>query len=736
MKSLLSRSSISKVLSTALIAATLPLGALSAAAETSISSVDSPNSSSTVTETVYQTAPNVVVLPPGSESVLLTGPSTTISGALFDVDVALTGVTEKVTAQKFIIEFNPARVDFIDVQAVDSSTTIVGQNAELGKATVVAASISESAVNNKTLIRLKFKAKANSGVQDIKVSAELGLADTGVIQATRFGSLSLQTNQVTGDLNGNGALDIGDLAWLAPYYGITSTHASWSTVAGADFNQNGSIDLTDLGLLGKKVLYDTKQFELMEASVMDIQNAMNAGKLTAVQLVTKYLARIDTYDQKGPEIKAILNVNPKALEEAAALDKERSEKGPRGPLHGIPVIVKDNFNTIGMPTTAGCICLKTNNTSTDAFMIKKLKNAGAIILAKSNLHEFAFGTTTLSSLGGQTKNPYDLTTNPGGSSGGTGAALAANFGTIGLGTDTGGSIRIPSSRNALVGIRPTIGLTSREGIIPLAHSQDVGGPMARSVADAAIALDVVSGYDPNDLVTALSTGNIPKSYTDYLDKDGLKGARIGVIRSLSTGNDAAFNAAVDKMKQLGATVIDVTIPNQSKILGYASLSGTEFKFDLNDYLATLGANAPYKTLTEIIASNDILQSQKSSMIQRDNVTTLETLNYYKDLWERTKLTQQSLTQVLGENSLDAVLYATTSGNANRLSAYSGFPAISFPAGYNNQVPFGIELLGREYDEGTLIKLAYSFEQATHLRTMPASTPALTTEEESKLLLTP
>ncbi|MFC3846607.1 hypothetical protein ACYEXS_34895 [Paenibacillus sp. MAH-36] len=241
MKSLLSRSSISKVLSTALIAATLPLGALSAAAETSISSVDSPNSSSTVTETVYQTAPNVVVLPPGSESVLLTGPSTTISGALFDVDVALTGVTEKVTAQKFIIEFNPARVDFIDVQAVDSSTTIVGQNAELGKATVVAASISESAVNNKTLIRLKFKAKANSGVQDIKVSAELGLADTGVIQATRFGSLSLQTNQVTGDLNGNGALDIGDLAWLAPYYGITSTHASWSTVAGADFNQNGSI---------------------------------------------------------------------------------------------------------------------------------------------------------------------------------------------------------------------------------------------------------------------------------------------------------------------------------------------------------------------------------------------------------------------------------------------------------------------------------------------------------------
>ncbi|MZQ86569.1 amidase [Paenibacillus sp. 5J-6] len=736
MKFLLSRSSVSKVLSTALIAATLPIGAFSAAAETSIPNINSTVSSSTVTENVYQTPPNVIILPPGSESVLVTGPSTTISGAQFDVNVALTGITGKVTAQKFIIAFNPARVDFIDAEAVDSSTSIVGQYTELGKATVVAASISESAVNNKPLIRLTFKAKANGGIQDIKVSAELGLADNGVIQATHPSSLSLQTNQVTGDLNGNGALDIGDLAKLAPFYGITSTHTSWSTVAGADFNQNGSIDLTDLGLLGKKVLYDTKDFELMEASVMDIQNAMNAGKLTSVQLVTKYLARIDTYDQKGPEIKAILSVNPDALEEAAALDKERSEKGSRGPLHGIPVIVKDNFNTIGMPTTAGCICLKANNTSTDAFMIKKLKNAGAIILAKSNLHEFAFGTTTLSSLGGQTKNPYDLTTNPGGSSGGTGAALAANFGVIGLGTDTGGSIRIPSSRNALVGIRPTIGLTSREGIIPLAHSQDVGGPMARSVADAAIALDAVSGYDPNDLVTALSTGNIPKSYTDYLDKDGLKGAKIGVIRSLSTGNDAAFTAATDKMKELGATVIDVTIPNQSKILGYASLSGTEFKFDLNDYLASLGANAPYKTLTEIIASNDILQSQKSSMIQRDNVTTLETLNYYKDLWERTKLTQQSLTQVLGENSLDAVLYATTSGNANRLSAYSGFPAISFPAGYTNQVPFGLELLGREYDEGTLIKLAYAFEQATHLRTMPASTPALTPEEESKLVLTP
>ncbi|NOU93734.1 amidase [Paenibacillus sp. LMG 31456] len=728
MKNLLSRPLFSLFISGALFAGILPISSASAASSTSTGE-SAPVKALSVTESVYRSTPNLVVLEAGSASVVVTGPSTTIDGASFQVDIALSGITDKVTAEKFFIEYNTARLDFVDAQAVDASTSIVGQYSELGKTTIVTTNLSGKIINKQTLIRLTFHTKANGSVQDIKVSAELGLADTGAIQAANQGLLSLKTNLVSGDLNGNGTLDIGDLAILSPYYGISSKQEGWALVANADFNQNGTIDLTDLGTLGKKVLYAETAFQFMDATVMDIQNAMNAGKLTTVELVTKYLARIKSYDQQGPAIKSIITINPNALAEAAALDEERKTKGARGPLHGIPVIVKDNYNTIGMPTTAGCICLKNNNTSTDAFMVKKLKDAGAIILAKANLHEFAFGTTTESSLGGQTKNPYELTTNPGGSSGGTGAALAANFGVIGLGTDTGGSIRIPSSRNSLVGIRPTIGLTSREGIIPLSLSQDVGGPMARTVSDAAIALDAVSGYDSNDLTTALSSGRTPKSYTDYLDKDGLKGARIGVVRTLSTGNNAALAASIEKMTAQGATVIDVVVPNQTDILKYASLSGTEFKFNLNDYLKTLGQNAPYKTLTEIIASNDILQNQKSSMIQRDNITTLETLTYYKDLLERTRLTQQSLLKVMNENKLDAVLYATTSGSANRLSPYSGFPALSFPAGYTGNVPFGLELLGRPFDEGTLIKLAYAFEQATHYRTLPASVPALTAEQE-------
>lgn len=484
-----------------------------------------------------------------------------------------------------------------------------------------------------------------------------------------------------------------------------------------------------------------KPFYILEASIPEIQQAMEIGKLTSLQLVQMYLTRIEKYDKEGPKLKAIITVNPKALEIAAELDAERKKSGPRGPMHGIPVVVKDNFDTADMATTAGCVCLKDSVPPKDAFQIKKLKEAGAIILAKANLHEFAFGITTQSSLGGQTLNPYALDHNPGGSSGGTGAAVAANFAVVGLGTDTGGSIRIPSSFNSLVGIRPTIGLSSRNGIIPLALTQDVGGPMARTVMDAAIILDATVGYDPEDVVTAWSIGRTPDSYTQFLRKDGLKGARIGFITQLlgsapetATVNSTVY-AAIQDMKQLGAEVIHVTVPEFDEITKYPSLSGWEFKFQLNDYLTELGPKAPYHSLTEIIHSGKFDPSQEKAMIARDARNSLNEGEYKDIVLFRTKLTQQALLKVMADQDLDAFLYPSNSqpatligqpqpsGGNNRLSAFSGFPAISVPAGFTKDgLPVGIEFLGRPFDEPTLIKLAYSYEQGTHHRKPPASTP--------------
>lgn len=481
-----------------------------------------------------------------------------------------------------------------------------------------------------------------------------------------------------------------------------------------------------------------KPFELIEATIMDIQKAMDAGKLTAKELVQMYLDRIEKYDDQGPAINAIITVNPDALKIAEELDKERAEKGPRSLLHGIPIIVKDNYDTADMPTTAGCTCLEDSIPPDDAYQIQKLKEAGAIILAKSNLAEFAFTYLTNSSLGGQTLNPYDLTRYPGGSSGGTGAALAANFGVAGLGTDTGGSIRVPSSFNSLVGIRPTIGLTSRDGIIPLALTQDVGGPMARTVADAVIVLDAISGYDPADVVTARSVGEVPASYTEFLKEDGLEGKRIGVIRDLFGSNPevvSIMDAAVKDMERLGATVIEVTVPNLDEIVSYPSLSGWEFKFQLNDYLATLGDRAPYKSLSEIIESGEYDPSIESSLIAREARESLDAEEYKDIVLFRTKLTQESLLKVMADYDLDALVYPTSTeppakigenqnaGSGNRLSPFSGFPAITVPAGFTTDgLPVGIEFLGRAFSEPVLIEIAYSYEQGTHHRVPPASTP--------------
>ncbi|WP_233522531.1 amidase family protein [Peribacillus glennii] len=483
------------------------------------------------------------------------------------------------------------------------------------------------------------------------------------------------------------------------------------------------------------------RFNIQEATISEIQSALKRKKITSKELVQMYLDRIKMFDDQGPKINAIITVNQNAVEAAQELDKERKQKGPRGPLHGIPIIVKDNYDTADMPTTAGCICLKDSIPDDDSHQIKKLKEAGAIILAKSNLHEFAFGITTVSSAGGQTLNPYNLERNPGGSSGGTGAAIAANFAAAGLGTDTGGSIRIPSAFNSLVGIRPTIGLSSRDGIVPLALTQDVGGPMARTVADAAILLEATSGYDPNDTKTAWSVGETEGDYIKSLDRKGLQGAKIGVIRDLfgkqpeNVEVNQVTNEAIGDMKKLGAKVIDVKIPELDKILAYPSLSSWEFKFQFNDYLKSLGEDAPFDSLTEVIESGQFHPSSKSSLIARDQVKSLEEEEYKDILLFRTKLTQQSLLKVMADEDLDAFVYPTSSqpaqvigkgqnsGSANRLSAFSEFPAITVPAGFTSEnLPVGIEFLGRAFSEPSLIKLAYAYEQGTEHRKPPSTTP--------------
>ncbi|MFS0891510.1 amidase [Peribacillus frigoritolerans] len=497
----------------------------------------------------------------------------------------------------------------------------------------------------------------------------------------------------------------------------------------------GSLFSTSVGAaenLANPVVKGSFADQIEEATIFELQHEMKRGTLTSEELIKFYLDRIEEYDDS---INSVITIEEDAIAEAKQLDKERRSGTVRGELHGIPVILKDNYDTYDMPTTAGSLSLEGSIPPDDAYQTKKLREEGAIILGKANLHEFAFGFQTISSLGGQTYNPYDLTRYPGGSSGGTAAAVASNFVTVGLGTDTGGSIRVPSSFNNLVGIRPTMGLASRDGIIPLTLTQDVGGPIARTVEDAAVVLDAIAGYDPADPVTVASNGKVPKSYTHYLKKNGIKGARIGVVRALF-GNDPqvnkVMNQAIEDMKDLGAEVVEVTIPNLDKILAYPSLSSFEFKFQLNDYLASLGSNAPVKSLTDIINSKKYDPSIESALIARNNKVSLETDQEYQDIiTNRPKLAKENIMATFNENKLEALVYPTSTalpevigknqgaGNANRLSPYSGYPALSVPAGFSdNGLPIGMELLGKEFTEPTLIKIAYSYQEGTHHRKEP------------------
>jgi Asp-tRNA(Asn)/Glu-tRNA(Gln) amidotransferase A subunit family amidase len=490
-------------------------------------------------------------------------------------------------------------------------------------------------------------------------------------------------------------------------------------------------------------------FQLEETSIAAIHRAFAAGQLTCVQLTRAYLRRIDAYDKNGPALTALITVNRNAEQAAAELDRRYAgNRAAVPPLHCIPVVLKDNYDTADMPTTGGSVVLARSQPREDAFIVKRLKQAGALIIAKANLTELARGGTTVSSLGGQTKNPYDLDRTPGGSSGGTGAAIAANLGAIGTGSDTGQSIRSPASALALVGIRPTHGLVSRGGIIPLSLTQDEAGPITRTVEDAARTLDAMAGYDPADPVTAFGVHHIPRSYTSSLAGDGLRDARIGIVQDL-IGHDAlhqevnaVFERATRKMTELGATLINVSIPNLDALSRGVTVSGFEGKAALNQYFAKLGPAAPVKTLQEFIAHGGFHPSLRNGLESDQRVADGLNDPEYKNRLLRREDFRRAIMSVIAEHRLDALLYPHQRRLVARigddqlerngiLSSGTGFPAITFPGGFSPAtpsaplgVPVGIELLAGDWSEATLIKLAFAFEQATRYRKPPLSTPPL------------
>jgi amidase len=496
--------------------------------------------------------------------------------------------------------------------------------------------------------------------------------------------------------------------------------------------------------------YSSQKFELEEATIAEMQEAMTRGRWTARSLTEKYLARIEVIDRKGPALNSVIEVNPDALKIAELLDRERKQRGARGPLHGIPVLIKDNIDTADrMMTTAGSLALVGAKPARDAFVAERLRAAGAVILGKTNLSEWAnfrstHSTSGWSGRGGQTRLPYALDRNPCGSSSGSGVAVSANLCALAVGTETDGSIVCPSSANSIVGIKPTLGLISRSGIIPIAHSQDTAGPMARNVRDAAILLAALAGVDTRDEATRSSQGKALTDYTTSLDPNGLRGARIGVARKFfgfSDHVDKLMAEAIDVMKRAGAVIIDpADIPTTGKfddteleVLLY------EFKADLNKYLAGLGANTSVHSLKEIIAFNELNREREMPyfgqelFIRAEAKGPLTTKEYRDALAKNLRLSRkEGIDAVMDQHRLDALVGPTGgppwttdlingdhfSGASSTPAAVAGYPNINVPAGYVYGLPVGISFFGRAWSEPTLIKIAYSFEQATKHRTAP------------------
>ena len=496
---------------------------------------------------------------------------------------------------------------------------------------------------------------------------------------------------------------------------------------------------------------------LSAATIEDVNEAFDAGTLSAERLVELYLARIAAYDQNGPALNTVLALNPNAVQRARELDAERRSQGARSPLHGIPVVLKDNVDTSDMPTTAGSALLAGSLPPDDAFIVRKLRAAGAIILAKVNMSEFASGVT-MSSVGGYIRNPHDPARTPSGSSGGTGSAIAASFAQLGIGTDTGGSVRGPSTSNGIVGLKPTHGLLSRDGIVPLALSFDMAGPMARSVYDVAAMLSVMTGVDPADPATAKSEGNVQADYTTALDASALSGTRIGVARQFTGADgevDWIVDAALEVMRGAGATVVDVSLPQwliDEKGDWYTTIRWREFRAQIPDYLATIGPEYP-KSLTELVErSQEMLSTTPEgwtpnptrwALFQQEEASGLLTDHEYVAMRDHgMPLVRSLLTGLMDANDLDAIVYPTSptrpglagstgggSGggipSATNLANLTGFPDLIVPAGYTSErLPVGISFLGRAFSEARLLGLGYAFEQLTSVRRDPVTTPPL------------
>ncbi|HLH98743.1 MAG TPA: amidase family protein [Xanthobacteraceae bacterium] len=486
------------------------------------------------------------------------------------------------------------------------------------------------------------------------------------------------------------------------------------------------------------------RFHVLEATIDGIHAAMRRGELTCTQLVQAYLNRIAAYDQAGPKLDAIQTVNPTAMALAAKLDAEYRDVGPVGPLHCIPVIVKDEIETSFMPTTYGSAIFKQFTPPKNATIVDRLQAAGAIILAKANMGEFAVGYAGTAF--GDCHNVYDITRDPGGSSCGPAVGEAANFATVAIGEDTGGSVRGPASNESLVGLRPTLPLVSRAGLLPSTPTRDTLGPMTRSVRDAAIVLDVIAGYDPADPVTAQSYGRKPETYTSYLERNGLRGMRFGVIRT-AVGRDANPNdpgyreiqsiltAATRDLRERGAEVVDpIVIPRLRELLEQGGNGIAETEQATNAYLAQY-PQAPVHTLKDIVDSPLLLPARHDDLARRLGHNTAE-LSYLQEQQARETL-RTIVLKVMADNRLDAFVYGpserepapipatTTPGSIRRFAATLAYPALGVPAGYTSHgLPIGIEFLGRPYSEGTLLRAAYDYERTTRHRHPPATTPPL------------
>ncbi len=492
--------------------------------------------------------------------------------------------------------------------------------------------------------------------------------------------------------------------------------------------------------------------QLAEVTIAELQAALQDGHLTSLQLVNMYLQRIQAINRQGPCINALAEINPDARTIAQQLDQERKERGPRGPLHGIPLLLKDNIATTDrMETTAGSLALVGIRPKREAFVVQQLRAAGAIILGKANLSEWAnfrssHSSSGWSGRGGQVLNPYVLNRTPCGSSSGSATAVAAGLAAASLGTETDGSILCPANMNAVVGIKPTVGLTSRSGVIPIAHSQDTVGPFGRTVADAAAVLGALVGVDERDTATQQSTGKIYHDYTQFLDDNGLRGARIGIAREVYSGYDARVDAlleqAIAAMRTAGAEIIDPANIPTAKQINETDTEMTvllyEFKADLNSYLQDL-AESPVRSLADVIAFNTAHTEQEMPYFQQElllnaqEAGTLADERYLAALEKNQRLArQEGIDAVMEQYHLDALVMPTGgpawlvdlvngdhgAGGCSQPAALAGYPAISVPMGYIFELPIGITFMGRAFSEPTLIKLAYAFEQRTKARHSP------------------